>query len=93
MLQPDNECYTNDVCNRWFLFPAYLENTLVMESNVDEIPAGTLCGTVTKSSISSLSGGVVTTPTNMDSDVPVNGAAWLNENNFALPSSCVENLK
>ena len=47
----------------------------MLESNVDKIPAATLRGTVTVSSISSLAGEDVTTPTNMDSDVPVNIAA------------------
>ena len=43
-----------------------------MESNVDKIPADR---TVTESSVSNLAGEAVATPTNVDSDVPVNGAA------------------
>ena len=46
-----------------------------MESNVDKIPAADLHGKVTKNSVSSLLGEAVTSSTNLDSDVPDNGAA------------------
>ena len=48
----DNVCCAIDVCNHFSSLP--IENTPVMESNVDEIPAAHLHEKVAKSSISSL---------------------------------------
>ena len=64
--------YTCDVCNHFSSLP--MQNTSVMGSNVDKIPAGDLHGKVTESSVSSLIGEAVTISTNVDSDVPNNGA-------------------
>ena len=41
----DSVCYTVDVYNHFSFLP--IENTLVMESNLEKIPAATLHGTVT----------------------------------------------
>ena len=62
-----NVCNT-DVCNNFSTVP--IENTSVIKSNVDKIPADR---TVVESSVSILAGEAVTTPTNMDYDSP--GAA------------------
>ena len=60
----------------------------MMESNIGKIPADRI---VVESSVSNLAGEAVTTPTNMDSDSPVTGAA--NKLSLAqLPPICVRNL-
>ena len=69
-------CYAVHICNR-FAFPS-IENTPVMESNVDVIPAANLCWQVMESSAPSLVGETVTTPTNLNKSVPVNMELLLN---------------
>ena len=66
----DHVFYAVDVCNRFSSLS--LENSSVMESNVDMIPAANLH---MQSSVSSLVGEAVTTTTIADSDSPDNEAA------------------
>ena len=76
-------CYTVDVYSCVSSLP--VENTPVMESNVDKILVDR---TATESSVPTLAGEAVTTPTNMDSDVPVNSAAV----KLSLSNSCEGNI-
>ena len=62
--------YAVGVCNHFSSLSS--ENSSVMESNVDMIPTANLH---MKSSVSSLVGEAVTTPTIVDSDAPENEAA------------------
>ena len=80
-----NVCNT-DVCNCFSSLP--IENTPVMESDVDKIPANR---TAIESSVSNLAGDTVTTPTNMDSDFPVNRAA-IELSLTQLSPTCVGNV-
>ena len=85
-LSTNSTVCNTDVCNHFSSLP--IENILVMESNVDKIPVDRI---VVESSVSNLAGEAVTTPTNMDSDSPVNGAA-IELSLAQLPPTCVRNL-
>ena len=76
-----------DVCNHFSSLHNYYREHPI-ECNVDKIPANR---TVVESSVSNLAGKAVTTPTNMDSDSPVNGAAIKLSLAQFLPT-CVGNL-
>ena len=85
-------CYAVDVCNCFSSLS--IENTPVMESDVDVIPTANYCWQVTESSAPSLVREAVTTPNNLNSDVTVNEAAIelsLCEREQLAPS-CVGNL-
>ena len=58
----DNVCYTVDHCSCFSSLP--IENAPVMKANIDKAPADR---TVTESSVPTLAGEAVTTPTYMES--------------------------
>ena len=80
-----NVCSTG-IYNHFSSVP--IEHTPLIESNVDKIPADM---TVIESSVSNLATETVTTPTSMDRDSPVNGAA-IELSLTLLPPTCAGNL-